>query len=218
MTRSEVGTYVCIIEKDGVTANASVVVSVIEANSPMGVVTFDANRLINNGSMILVLHDSALIYCRSQRNDVTFEWQFNGSTTLPPNVKATGVTLHIEFMEEATVGSYTCMASKNGLATSASVSVSVKEDKARVTQVTASPTHPGASHPLDVVCHVKGFPKPTIMWTFRDPMGQTYMPPGSSNPTPDRVHIDKFQPSLHSGTWTCMARNSLGVDQMSIQI
>ncbi|KAL3885226.1 hypothetical protein ACJMK2_025314 [Sinanodonta woodiana] len=218
MTRSEIGTYTCGIAKDGVTANASVMVSVIEGNSPMGAVTFDANRPITNGKMVLVLHDSALIDCHSQRNDVTFTWQFNGSSTLPQNVKVMGVALHIEFMEGTKEGIYTCIVSKNGLATSASVTVSVKEEKARVTQVTASPTHPGANHPLDVVCHLKGYPQPIIIWSFRDPMGQTYMPPGSSNLTPDRVHLDRFQPSLHSGTWTCMARNSLGVDQMSINI
>ncbi|KAL3885225.1 hypothetical protein ACJMK2_025313 [Sinanodonta woodiana] len=218
MTRSEVGTYTCIISKDGFTANSSVAISVIEANSPIGVVTIDANRPITNGKMILVLHDKAYIECHSQRNDVTFGWQFNGNSTLPRTVKVDGSSLRFEFMEEATQGSYTCIVSTNGLATSASVWVSVKEEKARVTQVTSFPTHPEANHLLNIECHVKGFPQPTIIWSFRDPMGHNYMPPGASNPTPDTVHIDSFQSSLHSGTWTCMARNSVGVDQMSINI
>ncbi|KAL3885228.1 hypothetical protein ACJMK2_025316 [Sinanodonta woodiana] len=219
MTRSEVGTYTCIIEKDEVTANTSVLVSVIEANSPIGVLTLSANQPIANGKLVLVFHDSVLIDCHSQRNDITnYTWQFNGSSTLPRSVTAMGVTLYINLMEGATEGNYTCIASKNGLATSASVWVSVKEEKARVIDVTASPTHPRANDRLDIVCYARGFPQPTIIWSFTDPMGQNYIPPGLSNQTPYKIHIDKFQPSLHSGTWTCMARNSVGVGQTSIQI
>ncbi|KAL3885223.1 hypothetical protein ACJMK2_025311, partial [Sinanodonta woodiana] len=216
VTGSYRGNYTCIIAKDGVTANTSVMVSVIEANSPLGVVSFDANRPITNEKMVLVLHDSALIDCRSQRNDVTYVWQFNGDSVLPPNVNVSSHRLNIGLMTSSTVGNYTCIVYKNIFATSASVSVSIKEEKAHVSQVTTSPPHTGTG--LDITCHVTGYPEPNIRWSFTDPMGEKYMPPSYSNLTPNKIHIQNFQPSLHSGTWTCMARNFLGVDQKSIQI
>ncbi|KAL3885221.1 hypothetical protein ACJMK2_025309 [Sinanodonta woodiana] len=218
ITRSEAGNYTCIIAKDDVTASTSVMVSVIEANSPIGVLTLDADHPISNGTMVLVLHDTAMIDCHSQRNDVTYTWQFNGSFVLPSTVNARNHFLDISFMTGAKAGNYTCIVSTNGLATSASVWVSVKEEKVHVSEMTTHPSHPWTDYQLDIVCHVTGYPEPIIRWTFTDPMGQTYIPPGLSNLTPNKIHIQNFQPSLHSGTWTCMARNSLGVDQKSIQL
>ncbi|KAL3885219.1 hypothetical protein ACJMK2_025307 [Sinanodonta woodiana] len=218
ITRAEGGRYTCIISKDGVTARSSVMVSVIEENSPLGVLHFNASHTMTHRHMVLVFHDSASIDCVSQRNGVTYEWRFNRSLVLPPNVHANGRSLKIGVMTGAEVGNYTCIAYTHGLATSASVWVSVKEVKAHVSQMTTSSAHPVKAHQFNIVCHVVGYPEPAISWSFTDPMGQTVVPPGVSHPTPNKVHIQSFQPSLHSGTWTCMVRNYLGVDQKSIHI
>ncbi|KAK3603634.1 hypothetical protein CHS0354_017353 [Potamilus streckersoni] len=219
MTRSEVGNYTCIISRDGVTANASVFISVIEANTPFGPPKITGNQPITNGNMVLDFHSTGSLECASERNDVTFAWQFNGSATLPPHARVTNESLIIENMNVTEVGKYTCIISKNGLASATSVWVSIKEEKAHIYSMMTSPSyHPRTDDELNIFCRVTGYPEPTILWNFKDPMGLYYMPPDTSYRRPDVLHIQHFQPSVHSGTWTCMARNSLGADQNSLEI
>ncbi|KAL3885130.1 hypothetical protein ACJMK2_025228 [Sinanodonta woodiana] len=171
-----------------------------------------------NGTISLNVHGNGRLDCVSGRNDVSFAWQFNGTSSIPQHVHVFRNHLLIVSMTEAEVGMYTCIISH--LETTAQVStwLSMNAEKPHVAFVVASPSHPWTHHRVDIHCSVTGYPDPDIFWSFMDTMGLSYVPINVSYPDRATVRIDDFEPSLHSGKWSCIARNIIGVDNDFVQI
>ncbi|KAL3885127.1 hypothetical protein ACJMK2_025225 [Sinanodonta woodiana] len=169
--------------------------------------------------MTINRNSDTILSCNSNEPGVTYTWLYQGSRLLPPGVHLIDARhLAILGATSSNVGTFTCVINKNGHEAASKINVTIVSDKAHVTSVVASPNRPQAGHRVDIHCNVTGYPYPSIYWSYTDTMGTTYIPSSTSFPDPTTIRINNFQPSLHGGTWSCIAKNSLGVDRLSIQM
>ncbi|KAL3885126.1 hypothetical protein ACJMK2_025224 [Sinanodonta woodiana] len=169
--------------------------------------------------MSINLNADTILSCNSNESGVTYTWLYQGSKSLPLGVSIMREN-HIAIIgaDPSNVGTFTCVINKNGQQAASTTNVTIIPEKAHVTSVVASPNPPQTGHRADIHCNATGYPYPSIYWSYTDTMGMTYMPISTSYLDTTTVRIENFQPSLHGGAWSCIARNSLGVDRLSIMM
>ncbi|KAL3885129.1 hypothetical protein ACJMK2_025227 [Sinanodonta woodiana] len=169
--------------------------------------------------MSINLNADTILSCNSNEPGVTYTWLFQGNKSLPLGVSIIGGNhLVIIGAKSSNVGTFTCVIYKNGHQAASTNNVTIISEKAHVTSVVASPNPPQTGDRVDILCDATGYPAPAIYWSYTDTMGLTHMTISTSFPNPTTVIIENFQPSIHGGIWSCIARNNLGVDRLSIQM
>ncbi|KAL3885115.1 hypothetical protein ACJMK2_025213, partial [Sinanodonta woodiana] len=162
-----------------------------------------------NGSTSLDYHDNGNLSCISAAHNVTYTWQFNGSSILAPHALSHNEMLIIENMTESEVGTYTCVVSNGGSTAESSIQVTIKEAPAHIVSVSSFPMHAVRGKELNLHCVVTGYPVPEVFWKFRNLNGMCFIPTNVMFPRDDMVYLSSYRPEVNRGHWTCTAINKL---------
>ncbi|XP_052124491.1 basement membrane-specific heparan sulfate proteoglycan core protein isoform X6 [Frankliniella occidentalis] len=208
------GVYVCTVQNDGGTSQASTILEV-ERREPPAIEIYPSQR------QTVVVGGSALLQCRitSGIPSPAIIWRRSDSLALSPNVEElqNGV-LRFNRVTTADAGDYTCEAQNEVGTTNATASLEI-DSMPTITITPSSPITISTGQPVRLECRAHGEPSPTVIWSRNRP-GYAYYEP--TNLTAESSQIAVYEITRASkadeGSYSCTARNKAGLAEDRVQL
>ncbi|KAK2815880.1 hypothetical protein Q5P01_026347 [Channa striata] len=146
---------------------------------------------------------------------IRLEWRRGNNQALPENAKIgpDGSVLTLANARPGHQGQYRCVAANSAGRNAATAVLNVKHPP-KVQMIPEGPLHVSIGESVSVECRATGRPRPTLTWKQITSNQQLVL---TNMNNVNTLQLDDIRPE-HAGLYLCLAENSEGVTQVSIEI
>ncbi|XP_034241184.1 basement membrane-specific heparan sulfate proteoglycan core protein-like isoform X2 [Thrips palmi] len=208
------GVYVCSVENEGGSSQASTILEVEPREPP-------AIEIYPNQHQTVVVGGSALLQCRvtSGIPSPAVMWRRSDGRPLSPNIEElpNGV-LRFNRVTTADAGVYTCEAQNIVGTTNATASLEI-DSIPTITITPSSPITVNVGQPVRLECRAHGEPRPTVIWSRNRP-GYAYYEPTNltAESSQNAVYEITRATKADEGSYSCSARNKAGLTEDHVRL